>query len=121
MISDRDSAALFAVLPRIRRGMAKGAFAHAVDEKAVVAVAIEMANYLMSIEDEGSVLPGTTFPSTAPLLEQAEYAYNRYPIVRENIENGKKISAVKELRRITGMSLKEAKDVIEASPSLPVF
>jgi ribosomal protein L7/L12 len=39
---------------------------------------------------------------------------NNYPVVRNYILANQKINAIKEVRTITGLGLKEAKDLVES-------
>jgi large subunit ribosomal protein L7/L12 len=54
--------------------------------------------------------PGAAAPGAAPAAEQTEFT-----VVLAN-SGDKKINVIKEVRAITGLGLKEAKDLVEGAP-----
>lgn len=51
--------------------------------------------------------------AAAPVEEQTEFTV----ILKGNVPADKKISIIKEVRTITGLGLKEAKDLVESAPA----
>ncbi|MCW5725331.1 MAG: 50S ribosomal protein L7/L12 [Maricaulaceae bacterium] len=54
--------------------------------------------------------PGAAAPGAAPAEEQTEFT------VVLAVAGDKKINVIKEVRAVTGLGLKEAKDLVEAAP-----
>ena len=50
----------------------------------------------------------------APAGESAEEEQTEFNVILEGFEDGKKIPVIKEVRAITGLGLKEAKELVEA-------
>ena len=54
-------------------------------------------------------------PRRAPPPAEAPEEQDEFDVVLEN-DGGKKIQVIKVVRELTGLGLKEAKDVVEAAP-----
>ena len=50
----------------------------------------------------------------APAGESAEDEQTEFNVILEGFEDGKKIPVIKEVRALTGLGLKEAKELVEA-------
>ena len=50
----------------------------------------------------------------APAGESAEEEQTEFNVILEGFEDGKKIPVIKEVRALTGLGLKEAKELVEA-------
>lgn len=59
--------------------------------------------------------PGAGGPGAAPPAEEVEEK-TEFDVILEEYPADKKIAILKEVRAITGLGLKEAKDVVEATP-----
>lgn len=59
--------------------------------------------------------PGTGVPGAAAPAEEVEEK-TEFDVILEEFPGDKKIAILKEVRAITGLGLKEAKDVVEATP-----
>ena len=49
--------------------------------------------------------------------EEAEEEQTEFTVVLKGFADGKKIPVIKEVRAITGLGLKEAKDLVESAPA----
>ena len=58
-----------------------------------------------------AVMAGGAAAGAAPAEEQTEFT-----VTLKAFEDAKKIAVIKEVRAITGLGLKEAKDLVEAAP-----
>lgn len=84
--------------------------------------AVELKNYLKEkyqIEPAagGAVMvagPGTGGAGPAP--EEKPAAKTEFTVVLEGFDAAKKINVIKVIREITGLGLKEAKDLVEGAP-----
>jgi len=84
-----------------------------------VAKAVELGNYLEKVHNikpaasAVAVAPGAGGGAAAPEkpAEQTEFT-----VVLEGFDAAKKINVIKIVREITGLGLKEAKDLVEGSP-----
>lgn len=61
-------------------------------------------------------LNGVKMPSTGNAVVD-RLTKSQYNIIADYVKEGKKIQAIKELRTISGLGLKESKDIVE-NPSL---
>ena len=52
-----------------------------------------------------------TAPAAAPVEEQTEFN-----VILKAFDDSKKIAVIKEVRAVTGLGLKEAKDLVEGAP-----
>ena len=89
-----------------------------VDELSSLTV-IEAANLSKMLEEKWGVsaaapvaaaAAGGAVAAAAPVEEQTEFTVNLTEV------GDKKINVIKEVRAITGLGLKEAKDLVEAAP-----
>lgn len=55
--------------------------------------------------------PGAAAAAAAPVEEKTEFT-----VILKEVPADKKIAIIKEVRAITGLGLKEAKDLVEAAP-----
>ncbi len=83
-----------------------------------VAKAVELADYLEKVHNikpaAGAVAAA---PSGAPAAEaEKPAAKTEFSVVLESAPADKKISVIKVVREITGLGLKEAKDLVEGAP-----
>ncbi|TMQ33480.1 MAG: 50S ribosomal protein L7/L12 [Planctomycetota bacterium] len=84
-----------------------------------VAKAVELGNYLEKVHNikpaasAVAIAPGAGGGPAAPEkpAEQTEFT-----VVLEGFDAAKKINVIKIVREITGLGLKEAKDLVEGSP-----
>lgn len=58
---------------------------------------------------------GMMMMSTAPAAEAAE-EQTEFEVILENVPADKKIAILKVIRSVTGLGLKEAKDLVESAP-----
>jgi large subunit ribosomal protein L7/L12 len=58
-----------------------------------------------------AVAVGGAAPAAAPVEEQTEFN-----VILKAFDDSKKIAVIKEVRAVTGLGLKEAKDLVEGAP-----
>lgn len=81
---------------------------------------IELSEFVKQFEDTfdvkaaAPVAMGVAAPAGAAAAEAPE-EQDEFDVVLEN-DGGKKIQVIKVVRELTGLGLKEAKDVVEAAP-----
>jgi large subunit ribosomal protein L7/L12 len=82
---------------------------------------IQMAELIKTLEDKWGVkaapvavaaAPGAAAPAAAAVEEQTEFS------VELTAAGANKINVIKVVREITGLGLKEAKDLVEAAPKI---
>jgi large subunit ribosomal protein L7/L12 len=80
---------------------------------------IELSEFVKQFEDTFDVkaaAPVAVGPTTTgPVAAEAPEEQDEFDVVLEN-DGGKKIQVIKVVRELTGLGLKEAKDVVEAAP-----
>jgi large subunit ribosomal protein L7/L12 len=77
---------------------------------------IEAADLSKQLEEKWGVTAATAVAAAAPAAAGAEAEEkSEYTIVLTSFGD-KKINVIKEVRSITGLGLKEAKDLVEAAP-----
>ena len=80
---------------------------------------IELSEFVKTFEetfDVKAAAPVAVGPATAaPAAAEAPEEQDEFDVVLEN-DGGKKIQVIKVVRELTGLGLKEAKDVVEAAP-----
>ena len=59
------------------------------------------------------VVAGAAAPGAAPAEEKTEFN-----VTLKSVDASKKIAVIKEVRTVTGLGLKEAKDLVEGAPKL---
>jgi large subunit ribosomal protein L7/L12 len=85
-----------------------------------VAKAVELGNYLEKVHNikpaasAVAVAPGAGGGGAAVAEKPAEQT--EFTVVLEGFDAAKKINVIKIVREITGLGLKEAKDLVEGSP-----
>ncbi|WP_432980374.1 50S ribosomal protein L7/L12 [Dactylosporangium sp. CA-233914] len=80
---------------------------------------IELSEFVKQFEDvfqvtaAAPVAVGVAAPGAAPVEEKEEQS--EFDVILEG-DGGKKIQVIKVVRELTGLGLKEAKDLVEAAP-----
>ena len=108
--------------------MAETAFAPEITElgdkiaKLTIVQAVQLKDYLKEqykIEPAAGgvamMAPGAAAPGAAGAAPAAE-AKTEFTVVLEGFDAAKKINVIKVVREITGLGLKEAKDLVEGAP-----
>jgi large subunit ribosomal protein L7/L12 len=81
---------------------------------------IELSDFVKQFEDTFGVTAAAPAavaagPVAGAAAEEAAPEQDSFDVVLEN-DGGKKIQVIKVVRELTGLGLKEAKDVVEAAP-----
>ena len=81
---------------------------------------IELSDFVKQFEDTFGVTAAAPVavaagPVAGAAAEEAAPEQDSFDVVLEN-DGGKKIQVIKVVRELTGLGLKEAKDVVEAAP-----
>ncbi|MEV0807489.1 50S ribosomal protein L7/L12 [Micromonospora sp. NPDC050200] len=80
---------------------------------------IELSEFVKQFEETFEVTAAAPVamagPGAAPAAAEAEPEKDEFDVVLE-ADGGKKIQVIKVVRELTGLGLKEAKDVVEAAP-----
>ena len=80
---------------------------------------IELSEFVKQFEETFEVTAAAPVaiagPATAAAPAEAEAEKDSFDVVLEG-DGGKKIQVIKVVRELTGLGLKEAKDVVEAAP-----
>ncbi len=86
----------------------------------LVNLTVKEANELAKfLEDEYGIKPAATAVAAAPAAEAAGEAaeeQTEFTVVLKSI-GGNKIAVIKEVRGLTGLGLKEAKELVDGAPS----
>ncbi len=82
---------------------------------------LEMAELKTSLEDKWGVkaaaaVAAVAAPVAAAASAEAAPEATEFEVFLESCPDDKKISAIKVVREVTGLGLKEAKDMVEAAP-----
>lgn len=79
---------------------------------------LEVNELVKKIEDKYGVSAAPVAAAAAPAAGGAAPAEEKteFTVVLKEVPADKKIAAIKEVRAITGLGLKEAKDLVEAAP-----
>jgi large subunit ribosomal protein L7/L12 len=80
---------------------------------------IQLAGLIKQLEDKWGVKaapvavagPAAAAPAAAAAIEQTEFS-----VILDSFAADKKIGIIKVVRELTGLGLKEAKDIVEAAP-----
>ena len=80
---------------------------------------LEVSELVKAMEDKFGVTAAapvavTAVPAGAGADGEAEEEQTEFTVVLKGFEDGKKIPVIKEVRALTGLGLKDAKDVVEA-------
>lgn len=79
---------------------------------------IELSEFVKQFEetfDVTAAAPAAVLAAPAAAAEEAEPEKDEFDVVLE-ADGGKKIQVIKVVRELTGLGLKEAKDLVEAAP-----
>jgi large subunit ribosomal protein L7/L12 len=79
---------------------------------------IELSEFVKQFEetfDVTAAAPAAVVAAPAAAAEEAEPEKDEFDVVLE-ADGGKKIQVIKVVRELTGLGLKEAKDLVEAAP-----
>ena len=80
---------------------------------------IELSEFVKTFEETFDVKAAAPVAvgvaAAAPVAAEAPEEQDEFDVVLEN-DGGKKIQVIKVVRELTGLGLKEAKDVVEAAP-----
>ena len=86
----------------------------------LVNLTVKEANELAKfLEDEYGIKPAATAVAAAPAAEAAGEAaeeQTEFTVVLKSV-GGNKIAVIKEVRGLTGLGLKEAKELVDGAPS----
>src|SRR5690606_31927130 len=79
---------------------------------------LEVNELVKKIEDKYGVSAAPVAAAAAPAAGGAAPAEEKteFTVVLKEVPADKKIAAIKEVRAITGLGMKEAKDLVEAAP-----
>ncbi|MCW3843937.1 50S ribosomal protein L7/L12 [Micromonospora yasonensis] len=80
---------------------------------------IELSEFVKQFEDTFDVKAAAPVavaaPGAAPAAAEAEPEKDEFDVILD-ADGGKKIQVIKVVRELTGLGLKEAKDLVEAAP-----
>jgi large subunit ribosomal protein L7/L12 len=79
---------------------------------------IELSEFVKTFEetfDVKAAAPVAAVAAPGPAVVEAEPEKDEFDVVLEG-DGGKKIQVIKVVRELTGLGLKEAKDLVEAAP-----
>jgi large subunit ribosomal protein L7/L12 len=82
---------------------------------------IELSEFVKQFEDTfdvkaaAPVAVGVAAPAAGAAVAEAAEEQDEFDVILEN-DGGKKIQVIKVVRELTGLGLKEAKDLVEAAP-----
>ena len=82
---------------------------------------IELSEFVKQFEDTfdvkaaAPVAVGMAAPAAGAAAAEAPEEQDEFDVILEN-DGGKKIQVIKVVRELTGLGLKEAKDLVEAAP-----
>ncbi|MCY2946040.1 MAG: 50S ribosomal protein L7/L12 [Planctomycetota bacterium] len=81
-----------------------------------VAKAVELADYLEKVHNIKPAAGGAVVVAAAGAEAEKPAAKTEFSVVLESAPADKKISVIKVVRELTGLGLKEAKDLVEGAP-----
>ncbi len=83
-----------------------------------VVKAVELRDYLKDVYKIEPAAGGVVVqgPGAGPAVIDPPVAKTEFTVVLEGFDAAKKINVIKVVREITGLGLKEAKDLVEGSP-----
>lgn len=82
---------------------------------------LDMAKLKTALEDKWGVKAAAAAPmmmAAAPAAAEAAAESTEFKVTLESSPDDKKISVIKVVREITGLGLKEAKDVVDGAPKV---
>ena len=82
---------------------------------------MEMSELKKALEEKWGVkaqAAGAAAPAAVPVVAEAEAEATDFKVTLEEYPADKKIAIIKIVRAITGLGLKEAKDLVESSPKV---
>ena len=79
---------------------------------------LEVSELVSAMEEKFGVTAAApvAVAAAAPAAAEAEDEKTEFNVVLTGVADGKKISVIKEVRAITGLGLKEAKEMVEGAP-----
>ena len=80
---------------------------------------LELSELVKAIEEKFGVkaaAPAVAVAAAAPAAAAAAEEKDEFNVVLTAVDTAKKISVIKVVREITGLGLKEAKDLVEGAP-----
>ena len=79
---------------------------------------LEVSELVSAMEEKFGVTAAApvAVASAAPAAAEAEEEKTEFDVVLTGVVDGKKIGVIKEVRAITGLGLKEAKEMVEGAP-----
>jgi large subunit ribosomal protein L7/L12 len=82
-----------------------------------VAKAVELGNYLEEVHGIKPAASAVAMAApTAAVATEKPAEQTEFTVILEGFDAAKKINVIKVVREITGLGLKEAKDLVEGSP-----
>ena len=79
---------------------------------------LELSDLIKSMEEKFGVTAAAPVAvagaAAAPAAAEEEEEQTEFDVILKGIADGKKIPVIKEVRAITGLGLKEAKEIVEA-------
>ena len=89
-------------------------------EKLSALTVIEMAELKKALEDKWGVKAqaAAVAVAAAPAAAEAAVEATEFEVTLTSVPADKKIGAIKVLRELTGLGLKEAKDIVDAAPKV---
>jgi large subunit ribosomal protein L7/L12 len=83
-----------------------------------VSKAVELGNYLEKVHNikPAASAVAAVGPVVGPAVVEKPAEQTEFTVVLEGFDAAKKINVIKIVREITGLGLKEAKDLVEGSP-----
>lgn len=89
-------------------------------EKLSALTVIEMAELKKALEDKWGVKAqaAAVAVAAAPAAAEAAVEATEFEVTLASVPADKKIGAIKVLRELTGLGLKEAKDIVDAAPKV---
>jgi large subunit ribosomal protein L7/L12 len=83
-----------------------------------VSRAVELGNYLEKVHNikPAASAVAVTGPTQVGPVPEVKVEQTEFTVILEGFDAAKKINVIKIVREITGLGLKEAKDLVEGSP-----
>jgi large subunit ribosomal protein L7/L12 len=79
---------------------------------------LEVSELVSAMEEKFGVTAAApvAVAAAAPAAAEAEEEQTEFDVVLTGVADGKKIGVIKEVRAMTGLGLKEAKEMVEGAP-----